>query len=187
MRLDGERERRGLDVPASRDAAQLARERVAIAGGDVLDDARAVREVELPVLERQAAHDVRQDERPRVVGPGLKVDARDVERRLMAAQPEPSTSDVDDPAVRPGTGQCEQSLVAARARAPRGDRRRPGAKAGLRGGVDVLGSPAGHPATLPVPGRPVSRASDGDLTPHRGVKSPSERDGARTRYARRRR
>ena len=53
VRLDRERARRRLHVPAARDAAQLGGERRPALARHVLDHARAVREVELAVGERE--------------------------------------------------------------------------------------------------------------------------------------
>jgi hypothetical protein len=139
MGLDRERPGRRLHVDAAPDPEELAAERGALLGRDVLDHRAAVDEVERALGERQAPGRVGLHERPRVGGPGHEVDAGDVEVGRLGAQPERPAPDVEDPrrtaeAVQPG--EAEEQLVAAGAQA-RGHRTGEPGQGPAGGRVDV--------------------------------------------------
>ena len=79
VRLDREAEGRRLHPPSPRDPHDLARERLAARGRQVLDHAVRIGEVEGAVGERQPLRRVRLHERPGVVRPRREIHPGDVE------------------------------------------------------------------------------------------------------------
>ena len=98
--LDREGARGCLHEPAATHATQLGGERGAAGGGDVLDHARAVHEVELVVGERQAGGGVGAHERAGVGGALDQIHARDVQVGLERAQAERATAEVEHARIR---------------------------------------------------------------------------------------
>jgi hypothetical protein len=119
VRLDRERARRRLHIPAARDAPELRGERPAPRRRHVLDHAVAVGEVEFAVGERQALRGVRDHQRAGVAEPRLEIDARDVELGRQPAQAQRAAADVDDSRPRARGEELGEAGVAARPRAAR--------------------------------------------------------------------
>ena len=145
MWLDREGPRGCLHEPATAHPAQLGGEGAAALSRYVLDDARAVHEVELPVRERQAGGRVGAHERPWVGGLVGEIYAGDVQLWLERPQPQAPATHVEHarPWLQPG--EREEALMAAPAR-PRRERRGDAGEGVGGGGVDVAvgGSRSGH-------------------------------------------
>ena len=125
VRLDRERERGSLHVPAAGHPPQLRGESGAARGRDVLDHAGGVCEIELAVFEREALGGVGLHERTAVVRTLADIHAGDVE--LGRKPPSPTgpqpTSTTRMPGATP-VSEKKRSCRVARALAASGEARR---------------------------------------------------------------